>query len=360
MSRSASGKKVPVQDLLFDPRYYLFDTLPQKGQTRFLVTDERKLAEAPFADIRYEPLAIDSITVATRDLVHWLKQYKRPRPQTHFIFHHAFVCSTLLARCLNQVEAFYALKEPWILRRLADIKRLHGPTIPAPHWHAMYDTYFSLLSKDYKSGRALVVKATNVANNLIADIVRYSPEQKILYLYSDIESFLVSNLKKPAATQGKMPELLAGFLKDSDFAKQHGELLNTGRLTLLQTCALIWVCNVYALKQVVERSGYSGLCTLDMAHLLSDPEAALRQVSQHFGHTASAEDLALMTHADTMGRNAKDTAHQYSVELKEEERRQVYNSSQSDITHALQWIESTAHDLELYEFMQSLNLQTDS
>jgi hypothetical protein len=360
MIRSSNGEKVSTRDLLFDPRYYLFDTLPQTGQTRFLITNEQVLAEAPFADIRFQPLAGNSVTIATRDLVQLLEQHDRPRPKTHFIFHHAFVCSTLLARCLNQVDAFYALKEPWILRRLADIKRQHGPTIPEPHWHAMYNTYFALLAKNYKSGRALVVKATNVANNLIADIVRYSPEQKILYLYSDIESFLVSNLKKPAATQGKMPELLADFLKDSDFAKQHGERLNTGRLTLLQSCALIWVCNVYALKQVVERSGYSGLCTLDMAHLLSDPEAVLAQVSQHFGHTASAEDLALMTHADTMGRNAKDTAHQYSVELKEEERRQVYNSNQGDITHALQWIESTAHDLELYEFMQSLNLQTDS
>jgi hypothetical protein len=348
-----------MTDLLFNPRYYLFDTLPREGQTRFLITDEHILAEAPFADIRFEPQAKDSVTIATRDLVRSLEQRYRPRPKTHFIFHHAFVCSTLLARCLNQIDAFYALKEPWILRRLADIKRQHGPTIPEPHWRAMYNSYFALLSKNYKSGQELVIKATNVANNLIADVIRYSPEQKILYLYSDIESFLVSNLKKPASTQEKMPGLLAGFLKDSDFAQHDGGLLNAGKLTFLKTCALIWVCNIYTLKQEVEKQNYTGLLTLDMAQLLADPGNVLEQVSRHFGHTASAADLALMTHPDIMNRNAKDTSHQYGAELKKQERRQVYNSNQGDITHALQWIESTVNELDLYGFMRSLNVQTD-
>lgn len=348
-----------MRDLLFDPRYYLFDTLPREGQTRFLVTNEQILAEAPFADIRFEALAKDSVTIATRDLVQALEQHNRPRPKTHFIFHHAFVCSTLLARCLNQIDAFYALKEPWILRRLADIKRQHGSTIPEPHWRAMYNCYFALLAKNYKSGQALVIKATNVANNLIADVVRYSPEQRILYLYSDIESFLVSNLKKPVSTQEKMPGLLAGFLKDCDFARHNSGLLNSGKPTLLQTCALIWVCNIYTLKQEAEKQGYTGLLTLDMTYLLSDPETALQQVSRHFGHTASAGDLALMTHADVMSRNAKDTTHQYGAALKKQEHHQVYDSNKGDIDRTLQWIESTVEELDLYGFMRRLNLPTD-
>ena len=359
MIRSAKGKKVSTRELLFDPRYYLFDTLPQRGQTRFLLTAERTLAEEPFADIRFEPLAIDSVTVATRELMRSFEQQDRPRPTTHYIFHHAFVCSTLLARCLNQSSAFFALKEPWILRRLADIKRQHGNTIPESHWRVMHSTYFALLAKKYKSGRAVVVKATNVANNLVADIVRYSPEQKILYLYSDIESFLVSILKKPSSTQEKMPGLLAGFLQDSDFAKHDNRLLSAGRLTLLQTCGLIWVCNIYSIKQAVEKGNYTGLRTLDMASLLSDPQVALRRVSGHFGHEPSAADLALMTHADIMSRNAKDTAHQYGPDLKEQERLQVYNSFRRDITHALRWIESTVSDLGLYSFMRQLDVQID-
>ena len=245
MSARPDEKQVNVSDLLFDPRYYLFDTLPQHGETKFLITSERALADAAFVDIRFESQSIGNVVVPTRELVATVAKNLQPRPPVHFIFHHAFVCSTLLARCLNQIDAFFSLKEPWILRRLADIKREHGLNIPEQHWRQMYLTYLPLLAKNYASGQSLVIKATNVANNLIADVAKFSPQQKILYLYSDIGSFLVSNLKKSASTQKKMPGLLASFLKDSDLASRHGQILNSDKHTLLQTCALIWICNIY-------------------------------------------------------------------------------------------------------------------
>jgi len=359
MRRSRKITKTSGSALLNDPGHYLFDTLPQYGQTRFLITDEATLSGAPFADIRFEPLARDSVTVKTVELVQLLKQHRGKRPQTHFIFHHAFVCSTLLARCLNQIDEFYALKEPWILRRLADIKRLHGAAIPESHWREMYCTYLPLLAKNYRSGRAVVVKATNVANNLITDSMRYMPEQKILYLYSDVESFIVSNLKKPASTQSKMPGLLSDFLKDSDFAEKHVELVNSRNLSLPQTCALIWVCNIYALQQATHQHDYDGLRTLSMDCFLADPDNALHRVSQHFGYRPSDLERARMTHSEVLGRNAKDTGSEYSVAQKEHERLRVYESRHEEIEQAWRWIRPTVERLGLYEFLQSFDVISD-
>lgn len=141
--------QISTAELLTDPRYYLFDTLPQSGQTRFLITNERELSETTFADIRYESKATGDYLVSSRDLVELVADKPVARPTTCFIFHHAFVCSTLLARCLNEIPAFYALKEPWILRRLADIKREHAGTIPEVHWRQMLQTYLPLLAKQY-------------------------------------------------------------------------------------------------------------------------------------------------------------------------------------------------------------------
>ena len=356
MSAHLNEKPVPVKDLLFDPRYYLFDTLPQEGKTKFIITDEGALTDAAFVDIRFESRAIGSITIPTRDLVAAVARYSKLRPQIHFIFHHAFVCSTLLARCLNQVDAFISLKEPWILRRLADIKREHGANIPEQHWRQMYLTYLPLLAKRYATGRSLVIKATNVANNLIADVAQYSPQQKILYLYSDIESFLISNLKKSASTQQKMPGLLAGFLKDSDLAAAHGPLASSDRLTLLQTCALIWVCNIYSLKQTVEARNYAGLRTLDAQRLLDDTEASLAAVSRHFGHVPNEEDLTKMTHDDVLRKNAKDSRYRYSADQKREDDQKIIEEYRQDIDEAQEWISPIVESLALYEFMESFDL----
>jgi len=64
-----------------------------------------------------------------------------------------------------------------------------------------------------------VIKVTNIANNLVEDVLQHLPGHKILYLYSDLESFLVSNLKKAPETQKKMPALAAAFLADGNFCE---------------------------------------------------------------------------------------------------------------------------------------------
>jgi len=338
-------------ELLHDPCYYLFDTLPTQGQTRFLVTTEERLGDANFADIRFENEASGSVNVSTQQLAAEVAQRSGSRPPTHYIFHHAFVCSTLLARCLHQIDAFFAMKEPWILRRLADIKRAHAAELPPEHWRDIYCTYSALLAKQYQSGQSLVIKATNVANNLIDDVMQYSPNRKILYLYSSVKDFMISNLKKPASTQQKMAGLLAGFLKDSDFEQRYGVIVGKAQRNFLESCALIWVCNLYSLKRALDAHEFSGLRTLDMADFLSEPKRTLAATSEHFGHKASSAERALMTSPEVMGRNAKDRSHSYSSEQKQRESLSVYAANRRDIEAVLDWILPTVEDMGLLPFM---------
>ena len=197
--------KVTVPSLLFDPAILVFDFAANGEFTKFLVVDELMLDRSPFVDIRFEPLAKAQFWVNTAELFALETRHDVARPQPAFIFHHAFVCSTLLARCLNQVEAFFSLKEPWILRRLADYKRASGRLAAGPRWREFFRNYVRLLCRDFSTGRTPVIKATNVANNLLADVLGYMPDSPILYLYSDLESFLISNLKKPDDTRQKIP-----------------------------------------------------------------------------------------------------------------------------------------------------------
>lgn len=345
--------EVSVHSLLFQPEYYLFDVAMHTGLSKFLIISENFLDLAPFVDIKMEPVAQAKFSVKTRELFALEGQHDTARPKIHFIFHHAFVCSTLLARCLNQIGAFFSLKEPWILRRLSDIKRTQRDSIPDAQWREMFVKYTSLLAKNYETGREVVVKATNVANNLIEDVITISPERKILYLYSDPESFLISNLKKTPETQKKMPSLYQSFTQDSDFVQRFKEYADSSKFTLLQVCALIWVANIYNLQSVVKTKKYDGLRTLEMQTFLSDAEHAVAGVSKHFGHAPNADERALMVHPDVMQNNAKDQRCKYSNLLREQESKRIREIHGQEIADVVSWIDPVIRELQLIEFLES-------
>lgn len=343
--------EVTVPSLLFEPEYYLFDFAPEASISRFLVTTERHLNLAPFVDIRYEPLAQARFSIDTGHLFALEDRHAIPRPPVHFIFHHAFVCSTLLARSLNQSDAFFSLKEPWILRRLADFKRSPRGPLPRSQWRRLFRGYVALLSKNYRSGRAAVLKATNVANNLLEDVLALLPDSRVVYLYADLEAFLVSNLKKPPETQRKMPELLADFLRDGDGGTRFRGYAGPAGGSLLRVCALIWASNLHALAQAVVRRGDSAVLLLHVDDLLADPRSALAAVSAHFGHAASPGDLAGMTDATVWQRDAKHPDRPYDGDARRREHETLLRVHRDEIRATRAWLEPLVAELGLTEFL---------
>ena len=341
-----------IASLLFQPEYYLFDFSANGSTSKFLVTSEENLDLAPFTDIRFEPLAQARFSVSTKKLFSLEGQHEMARPTVHFVFHHAFVCSTLLARCLNQIDAFFSLKEPWIMRRLSDFKRAQKVPLAPTQWREMFTRNVSLLSKNYRGGRSTVIKATNVANNLIDDVMELMPENKLLYLYSSLESFLVSNLKKPAETQRKMPSLFTSFARDTDFDKRFKHYSDPRQLSLLQVCALIWTVNIYNLIKATERHGDSNLLKIHMDVLLSNPVDTLARISKHFGHLASAAELDLMTHPKVMHTNAKDQRQRHGSDVRRQEANLILQTHGRQIQDTMAWIDPLVGELGLLEFLQ--------
>jgi hypothetical protein len=348
--------RITAPALLFNPEYFVFDIAMDSGLTKFLVIDENNLKLAPFTDIRFEPLAQAQFAISTKELFTLERMHNTQRAQSAFIFHHAFVCSTLLARCLNQIDAFFSLKEPWILRRLADLKRAQGNKIPADLWREMFTVYLALLAKNYQTGRAPVIKVTNVANNLMSDVLKYLPDQKILYLYSDLESFLVSNLKKPRDTQQKMPGLAVAFLSDGDFAQRFPGFSNVPGLNFLQVCALIWIVNLYNFKRSVEKSSSSNVKTLEMTDLLTNMTENLQNLSRFFGHEASPNEIEQMMDPGVTETDAKHQDKVYGRQSKQQETAQILDKHGVEIGKAIRWIKPLVEKLGIQKFCRAHQL----
>jgi len=348
--------KITVPALLFDPGFLVFDFAPKNDVTKFLIVQEMMLEQSPFIDIRFEPLAQAHFWVNTKELFALEGLHDIPRPQPVFIFHHAFVCSTLLARCLSQIDAFFSLKEPWILRRMADYKRAHGDMASSPQWREMFCKYVQLLCRNFRTGKIPVIKATNVANNLLVDVLRFMPGRKILYLHSDLESFLVSNLKKASDTQQKMPSLAQGFLGDGDFLQRYPQMSDPSRFSFLQVCALTWLVNLHNFKDSLEHHGNAQVKTLDAQDLLNDLPGSLGSLSRFFGHVADPAEVQRMMDPQVIRTNAKDQSKPYGNEQRQLETKQIRSRYGQELESAMAWIDPLARELGVPDFLHTHRL----
>jgi hypothetical protein len=356
MSVGTFDFSVTVPALLFDPAFHPFDFVPAAGRTKFLVVDERVLDQAPFIDIRFEPLAQAQFWVDTTQLFTLEESHDVARPAPVFVFHHAFVCSTLLARCLNRADAFFSLKEPWILRRLADTRRGHPHAVSGPEWKRTFCSYVALLCRAFRGGRIPVLKATNVASNLMEDVLDFMPDRPVLYLYSDLEGFLISNLKKPPDTRQKMPSLARSFAGDSDFATRFPDFADPSQFAFLQICALVWTASLYYARTILERHPDAPVRTLDVADLLADLPGTLDRVSRHFGHAPARDDLVQMTDGSVVRTDAKHQTRPFDSARRQEESDEIRRRHDRELAETEAWISPLTRELGLVDFLRARQL----
>lgn len=112
------------------------------------------------------------------------------RLPVNYIFHTAFCGSTLLSRALHNPPHVVSLKEPHVLFRLSEASLRLGDEYLAPH----VNNVMAELSQPWTSDGQVVIKPTNSCNIIISNLVM--SDDKVLFLYSTLESFLISCLKK--------------------------------------------------------------------------------------------------------------------------------------------------------------------
>jgi hypothetical protein len=355
MQLAASQMKVRISRLVADPEFYIFNYAEQNETSEFLIVNQELLEQAPFIDNRLERFARGQFTIATTQLNELVDQLPQPRPGRHFIFHHAFVCSTLLARCLAQSNAFFSLKEPHIVRRLADMQReLAVPGLIEPrNWSRLLDTHLQLLAKDYSRGDKVVIKASNLATNLVPEILQHTSRGNCLYLYSTLEQFLVSNLKKLQETQQKIPWLLQTFSQDSDFFRLHPMFSEFFRFSFLQQCALLWLLCNYNFLNSLPGNAAARVRTLDMDRLLESPQDTLARVSAFFDHRPDAEELEHMC-GSIMQVHAKDPKLPYDAATRQRESERIKLRHHDDLERAEAWLAPLVGSLDIYRRLAAL------
>lgn len=306
-------------------------------QIHFVHTTRANLSSAPFLDERFETdrKGWRSLSLEEAACITGHPAGGAVSPPS-FVFHTAFCCSTLLARALDRPGRALSLKEPGILMDLANARRTH-PEFGADRarFQSLAQTVFGLLGRRFEPDEHVLVKPTNAANRLLSAAT--AQDARILLLYPDLTSFLVSVIKKGEACRYFVRHLLNIFRLDRPDinAWPHRELM---LLTDLQVAALVWNLQVELFQHVLAEGGKENrIRTLHTERFLDNPAGVLFDVQAFFGLGYTSADASAIAGSALFQRHAKFPGQDYDKAVRQAEKAQILKQYSGEISTTLEW-----------------------
>jgi hypothetical protein len=261
-----------------------------------------------------------------------------------FIFHIGHVGSTLLSRLIGAHPGAFAVREPMILRTLAE---LHGePGFRPAAWSASdVDARLAgclkLWSRTFDARQRAVVKATSFASELATEVLSRRSAPK-------------------AVLMGVSPESYLATIFGGANSRQEARMLAPSRLRRLQrrigrdawrlesmsegeTLALAWACETSALAQAARAAGDRAL-RVDFDQFLFRAPAALFSALHHFDVHATSGEVETIVAGPNMRRYSKAPEHAYDAALRSEVLRQARAAHGAEIERGLRWLERAAEE----------------
>lgn len=257
------------------------------------------------------------------------------RAPIHFIFHTGFCGSTLLAGALD-LPGTRVLKEPDVLINLAN--RMIRSDDQANRQRL--ELVLRLLQRPGRPGKPVIVKPTNFANRLLENVLAQRPQSKTVLLYSDVETFLRSLLKRGMFGRIFGRKLLAQLRSWSplDFGYGPDELL---QLTDVQAAALAWLMQIHHFDAIARAFG-DRVSLLDSPALLADPAAAIDRAQTLFGLGLDRNEVEAIASGPVFSKHSKFADRDYSPEAREKEHQAASAAYSEELEMVVKWIEAVA------------------
>lgn len=327
MSSGAISAAAPEAPDFADAHWFPVDLDVANREYGFLAIGTDVLDRSTFLDNRIEA----SLPDASRVGVDAVARAGIPSARTAWLFHTSFCCSTLLARVLHVPAHQVVLKEPLVLRRLGDARHAHWSLA------GLIEPTVRLLARPWDEAGAVVIKPTHAALNVASELLEASPESRALILTSSLDDFLVSNLKKTAETQAKIPALAERALQAGTFHSR----LPPGALAppdLLSAAALQWAAQRELCADLMAAFGPRRLRMLDAATLLGDLPTVAWDCAQWLQLPVPREAL-LARAGDVSKRNAKAVSAEYDAGRRAADVRMIEAQFRGQLDAARRWFD---------------------
>jgi hypothetical protein len=265
-----------------------------------------------------------------------------------YILHTAFCCSTLLARCLEELPSCLVLKEPHALTQLADV-RPGGPTphpeladiLSAEEWPRVLELVLTLLARIYHPEDAVLIKVNDRCNSLGGTFLERDPESKALFAYTGLRSFLLSVLKDEGRRQwlrrDRLPLIRREMLSHPELAPVAVE-----RLTDAEGAACLWLQRVYAYRRLRREFSPRRAPAVNSGALPERPVRTLRRAAQALDVAADGAALSEVAEGNTLRHYSKDPHRPYDARSRDRELAELDARFGAEADAGVAWAESAA------------------
>lgn len=258
---------------------------------------------------------------------------------THFVFHNAFACSTLLTRYLDILDGPLLLREPNSLYELATMSRFAGMPmlnqLQHVEWGVLYRFVLRLLGRRYRADYPTIVKPTDGCNNLMSSLLTAHPDNRAVFIYTPLERFLVSvqrHQPRHEWVRVRVRELLLDVYKESGAIPMAPE-----SLTISQSAALVWILHTDRYIRFTQSEFGARCIALKADDLIAKPEEAVWRLSNHFGLGYSYEQVAALLDDARVNVHSKAANQEYDKDRRERDFAAAYAAYGDEISRTLEW-----------------------
>jgi hypothetical protein len=254
----------------------------------------------------------------------------------HFIFHSSHCCSTLLARALDVAGAASLLNEPDVLIHLSN--RLIRSDDRANRQRV--ELVLRLFERPFAPGEKVIVKPSNFGQRVADMLLESRPGSRAILLYSDLETLLLSLLKRGMFGRIFGRRMFAQLKAWSplDFGYGSDELLEQ---TDVQIAGLAWLMQIRHLDALAKAFG-ERVMVMNSRDLLAQPAAALQKAQGHFGLGFDPPQVDAIVAGPVFSTHAKTPGQSYSAEARAREHQATAAAHSEEIAMVVQWIGAVA------------------
>ena len=285
--------------------------------------DKRKVS----VDGMYYPVRIDKL------LQHIASQPVKVAPR-NLVFHTSHCCSTLLSRCFDALPTVMALKEPFTLRQLSELRRSQFfPDLESKgQWKQLIDLVMLLLSRTESPNVNSPIKLTSICQNLFEDIA-YTQDARSIFLYSGLKEFMTSMYKQSSRINIYLDAYYPLLLQDMQILCPEVAEIES-KMKTHEKLALMWVARVlYFLK--FQKS--CDIASLNSECFLRQPGDVMEKLCRHFNMPVDTDRINAIVTGPLFQQEAKWGARKYDAQSRRCEHQQILNEYGSAISAASEW-----------------------
>lgn len=256
-----------------------------------------------------------------------------------YIFHTAFCGSTYLSKLLGQ--KFFSVREPNVFMDLANIKRINPRFSDNKQLlNDWIEKTLSSFNNQFGNKQNLLFKPSNSCNNIINSLLESSPQSKAILLYTNLDDFLVSILKKGESGKSFIRHLYNIFSLDkSPFAITDFRKVNC--FTDLQIACLVWCMQMHVYQQIAYSGNNDRIKFLETNTLLNNPKLAILKISQFFNNQLNKLEINTLEELGLFSSHSKHSGKDYNTEIRKQEISKIKNKYSQEFEEIHQWINNS-------------------